>query len=302
MLETHRGFRLSLRDGRDWCITSDRYYTTWAAKLAAIMGLDVGAPDGVSKLVFCRIGNVSGPAGPMNDAGPSIFSVKGGNKPGWCSRDFPTTRIWYHDSVPDVLCEVKADIGNCIYANMWFSLQPIYHRSVSGGGLPFHAALVNLDGRGLLLCAPGETGKSTCCCRLPDYFVPLCDDEVLVVLDKGTGYWAHPFPTWGDYFQKRSEKTWNVECAVPLSGVFFLEQSEKDEAVPLGEGEAAILMTESAAHVCPFFWNGVGTEDERKLKGAFFNSASRIAQRIPAFRLRVSLNGRFWEEIERALK
>jgi SynChlorMet cassette protein ScmC len=130
---------------------------------------------------------------------------------------------------------------------------------------------------------------------------PLCDDETLVVLDKQKKYRAHPFPTWSDYFWKRAENTWNVQYSVPLGGVFFLQQSETDEVVSLGEAEAAILMNESAIQVCQKFWRRLDRENLRKLRRELFNNASEMAKRIPAFILRVSLHGRFWEEMEKAL-
>ncbi|OEU65498.1 MAG: SynChlorMet cassette protein ScmC, partial [Desulfobacterales bacterium PC51MH44] len=206
------------------------------------------------------------------------------------------------DNIPDVVCEVKDTKGPEIaFINMWFSLHPIYQRSIRGAGLPFHAALVELDGRGFLLAAPGDKGKSTCCGRLPDYWQPLCDDETLVVIDKQKTYRAHPFPTWSDYLWKRSEKIWNVQYSVPLCGVFFLEQSETDDVVPLGEGEAVVLMSESAMQICEKFWRALDIEDQRPFRKEIFSNACEMAKKIPAYRLGVSLHGRFWEKMEEAL-
>jgi len=184
---------------------------------------------------------------------------------------------------------------------MWNALYPIYRESIDQGGLPFHAGLVELDGRGIILAGPGDTGKSTCCSRLPDYWNPLCDDEVLVVLDNEGNFRAHPFPTWSDYLWGESEKTCNVQRSVPVSGVFFIEQSQIDEALPLGQGKSAVYMNESATQVCRRFWRGADNEYKRTFRKNMFNNACKMAKKIPAFRLRVSLHGRFWEEIERVL-
>ena len=169
------------------------------------------------------------------------------------------------------------------------------------GGLPFHAGLVELDGLGVLLAASGDKGKSTCCRRLPDYWKPLCDDEALVVLDKQKKYRVHPFPTWSDYLWNRSKKTWKVQYSVPLSGVFFLEQSEADEVVPVGEGQATVLLSESAMQICQKFWKSLDREDQRLFRKELFNNACEMAKQIPAYLLRVSRNGRFWEKIEQVL-
>jgi SynChlorMet cassette protein ScmC len=149
------------------------------------------------------------------------------------------------------------------------------------------------------LAAPGDTGKSTCCRRLPAGWTAWGDDEILVVLDPQGTYQAHPFPTWSEYLEQRSEQTWPVQHSVPLAAVFFLEQAPTDEALPVGQGHAAFLMTESAAQVGRKFWSKLDPEFERDFRRALFDNASRLAQRVPAFRLRCRREGRFWEEIER---
>ena len=83
--------------------------------------------------------------------------------------------------------------------------------------------------------------------------------------------------------------------------MFFLEQSEDDEAVSLGQGMAAVYMNESATQVCRKYWRRAGDEYQKRFRKKLFVNASEMAKKIPAFRLRVSLHGRFWEEIEQAL-
>jgi len=274
----------------------------WLDHLAAIMELDECARAGEPKVVFSMMGR---PDDVGDSAGGRVFHWPGarGRNNGWYCYDHKTLRIWCHANMPDVVCEVNNDAGDVIgIINMWNSLQPIYQRSTNLGGLPFHAALVELDGRGILLAAPGDTGKSTCCRRLPDYWRALCDDETLVVSGKEKRYRAHPFPTWSDHLYGSSEKTWNVQYSVPVAAMFFLEQAEADEAVPVGQGEAAVLMSDSASQICQRFWRRMDIKDERSFRVEIFHNACEMAKRIPAFRLRVSLHGRFWEEIEKALE
>jgi SynChlorMet cassette protein ScmC len=257
--------------------------------------------DGSARLVFCIRDNTHEALDRMLDVGTSK-SYSSGRDDGWYSYYHRTLRVWCHNSIPDVVCEVLVNKGVKIeLINMWFALQAIYQRSISKGGLPFHAGLIELGGRGVLLAAAGDTGKSTCCRRIPHPWRLLCDDEVLVALDKQQKYRAHPFPTWSDYLWQQSEKTWNVQFSVPLFGVFFLEQSEGDEVKSIGEGEAALLMTESAIQICHKFWRSVDKEDQKKFREELFNSACKMAKKIPAYRLGVSLNGRFWEKIEQVL-
>ena len=275
-------YRLSLSNGNNWWITGDRDRVDWIDELAAIMELRESSLNGSPKLIFTRL---SGPG-----------------EAGWSAYNYRTIRIWRQENSPDIVCDVK-DIEHdaAKYISMWCSLQPIYQGSIDIGGLPLHAALAELDGRGILLAAAGGTGKSTCYRRLPDYWKPLCDDEALVVLDEQREYRAHPFPTWTDYIQKRAEGTWPVQYSVPLSGVFFLEQSEFDEVVPIGKSEAALRMNASAIQSC---WRYCGVVD-KKTKGKFMDklldNACAMAKVIPAFGLRASLHGQFWKKIEEAI-
>ena len=123
-----------------------------------------------------------------------------------------------------------------------------------------------------------------------------------MILDEQKEYRAHPFPTWSDYVWKRERNTWDVQYSVPLSGVFFLEQGEADEAIPLGAGEAAVRISESAIQVYRKHWRSTDPEDQRKSKQQIFHNACEMAKEMPAFLLRTTLHGRFWEEMENVLK
>jgi len=178
---------------------------------------------------------------------------------------------------------------------------PFNNRASDEGGLPFHAALIEKKGAGVLLAASGHTGKSTCSRRLAANWTPLCDDEALVISDKEKRFRVHPFPTWSDYMDRGSDNTWDIQHSVPLCGIFFLEQSDTDEAIALGQGEAAALVNESVTQVCEKYWRTGNREFQRNSRRQVFNNACALAENIPAFKLRVSLNGRFWEKIEQAL-
>jgi SynChlorMet cassette protein ScmC len=300
-ISTSIEYALILGDGCSWRLSGIKDCMRLVARLAAIMELEEGRLNGSPKLVFCERGYINETTDAMIDAArsESSWSERG---EGWHFCDHNTLRLWCHDNIADVVCEVKDIEGEEIeFINMWFSLQPVYQRSICKGGLPFHAGLAELDGQGIVLAAPGDKGKSTCCRRLPDYWQPLCDDETLVVLAQQKEYRAHPFPTWSDHLLKRSNGTWNVQYSVPLSGIFFLQQSETDEVEPVGEGQAALLITESATQICEKFWRNADEEDQKEFREELFNNACEMAKKIPAYRLRVSLKGRFWEKIEQVL-
>jgi SynChlorMet cassette protein ScmC len=85
-------------------------------------------------------------------------------------------------------------------------------------------------------------------------------------------------------------------------GIFFLEQSEADAVEPLGVGRAAVLITESAAQICEKFWRNLTEEDKKKHRTKLFDNACEMAKSIPAYRLKVSLEGRFWEKMEEVIR
>ena len=184
---------------------------------------------------------------------------------------------------------------------MLLALYPILERVQDSGGLALHAAVVERQGIGILLAASANTGKSTCCSRLSSPWRPLCDDEALVVQDDKKQYQVHPLPTWSDYFMKRSEQTWNIESHVPLAAIFFLEQAEIDDVVPMGRGQAAVYIAQSAMQVSEPNLSNVDRAEVRAFRKKLFDNSCDLARVIPAFKLQVSLNGRFWEKIEQVV-
>jgi SynChlorMet cassette protein ScmC len=294
-------FRLA--DGMGWQFmgaSAHKAASLFVEKFAEIVGLRAAEEDGHRKIFFLHTDEVQQTKdGPLV---PGCGSEQSGTNRGWVVYDHNSLKIWCHESIPDVICEVCDHSANdSDIVSMWHALQPIYQQAQNTGGLPLHGALLEIEGKGVVIAAPGDTGKSTCCRRVPVYWKPLCDDELLVVFDKERGYQAHPFPTWSDYLWKSSEKRWNVEYSVPMKAVFFLEQAEADEVIPVGNGQAAMFIYQFATQVCQKFWGKMDKEQRRGQRKHLFNNASEMAKAIPAYRLRATLDGRFWEEIEKQL-
>lgn len=296
-----KSYALNLSDGNNWCITCDEQNIRMVDKLASIMNLKKCSSNDIPKLIFSKMEK---DRNPVND---TIFSIRNSSNDntGWKHHDSitRTTRIWIHPSIEDVICEVDSKgLEIFEYMNMWYSVLPIYNRSINHAGMPFHAGLAEIDGHGILFVASGGTGKSTCCRRLPDYWKPLCDDEALVVLNSEKEYRAHPFPTWSEYLRKLSDKTWDVQYSVPLSAIFFLQQADNDEVIPLSIAQSSAFITESASQVCIDSRIFLKSREELiEFRRKLFDNAFNLAMSIPAFYLRVSLNGKFWEEIENVL-
>ncbi len=170
------------------------------------------------------------------------------------------------------------------------------------GGLLIHGALAEKDGRGVILTAPGGTGKTTASQRLPAPWRSLCDDTTLVVRDSYGRYWAHPWPTWSRFQNAGPGGTWDVSRAVPLAAIFVLAQAEENRAERVGPGRAVSLLVEGVKQASQFMPLGLFKEEVRALHLEGFNNLCAMARVIPAHVLHISLTGTFWQEIERALE
>jgi SynChlorMet cassette protein ScmC len=294
------GYCLELSDGNSWWITCDDENKKRIDKLASIMKLQACPINNSPKIIFSE---------PLRTDTPSCYceypscEINSSNdNTNWNVYNYRSVRIWNHNENPDFICEIMENSDELVeYVIFWNSLMPIYWKSTTLKGIPFHSGLAEYQGKGVLFAASGGTGKSTCCRRLPDHWNPLCDDEALIVLDKNNQYRVHPFPTWSDYLFKRAENKWDVQYSVPLSAIFFIEQSPYDEVIPLSIPESAMLITESSAQTWNRFFSCMARELQIKISQEIFNNAFNIAKSIPAFRLRVSLIGQFWEKIEKII-
>jgi SynChlorMet cassette protein ScmC len=181
------------------------------------------------------------------------------------------------------------------------ALYPVYESVVRAGGVPLHAALVEFEGKGVLLAGRSGAGKSTGCHRLPRPWKVHSDDMALVVRQAPGLYRVHPLPTWSVVNPGRKNRCWHLRRHVPLSALCFLEQAKEDEIGPLGGAMGSALINESAKVIfsCANAFR-MDTADPG-FKGKRFLNSADIAQATPLFTLRVSLAGRFWELIEHAL-
>jgi len=287
-----RGFSLHLADGSRWWIAGSPSTAFLAEKMGTIMRLQEG--DG------------------LTDEHILFFYDKYEDKrrlelsrlqeQNWLHLNPSSDHIHLHPSRGHFLGEYDSKHSTTDpYALMSLSIPSIFLETIHRGGLPFHAALLERHGQGIILAGRGDIGKSTCCQRLPQPWQALCDDEVLLVLSPEGRYLAHPFPTWSDYLWKRAENTWKVEDALPLAGIFFIKQAPEDDCLPLGVNDAALGATFSAGQTMFRILKLCDPANVREIRLKIFANGFEIVKHIPAFHLRVSLTGRFWEKIEAAL-
>jgi SynChlorMet cassette protein ScmC len=170
------------------------------------------------------------------------------------------------------------------------------------GGILIHGALAERDGMGVILAAPGGTGKTTASDRLPAPWRSLSDDSTLVVRDPHGNYWAHPWPTWSRFQDGGAGGTWDVQTAVPLKGIFVLARAVGNQAERVGPGHAVSLLVECVGQVSAFMAPGLCKEELHALNLERFDNLCALARIIPVHVLHISLTGAFWQEIEKALQ
>ena len=170
------------------------------------------------------------------------------------------------------------------------------------GGVLLHGALAERDGVGVILAAPGGTGKTTASGRLVAPWRSLSDDATLVVRDSHGKYWAHPWPTWSRFLRGDPVGTWDVQSAVPLRGILFLSRAAEDRVEPVGPGRAVSLLVECAEQASGLMTRGHCRVDARALRLERFDNLCALARVVPTHALHISLTGAFWRTIEQMLE
>jgi hypothetical protein len=169
------------------------------------------------------------------------------------------------------------------------------------GGFLLHGALAEKDGCGVILAGPGGVGKTTASRRLPSSWRSLSDDATLVVCDEKGAYWAHPWPTWSYFMSEGPGGTWDVNHAVPLKAIFFLQQAHQNRVEPVAPGQSACLLVELAEHTSWSMAHGEGKDVARTLRLERFENICTLVKDVPCYYLHLGLHGAFWKEIERVI-
>jgi SynChlorMet cassette protein ScmC len=205
-----------------------------------------------------------------------------------------------HPQGPDIFCGFYPDtkpVGEKIRR----PLVPILGEAIMVGTLPIHGALVERRGVGVILAGRSGAGKTTCCKRLPAGWQVLCDDMALAVPAAGGGFRAHPLPTWSAFESGGTRWPCHANRSVTLQALFVLEQSPEDGAEPLAGAKTALIVERACGEALQPF-HLFGPDSVPSLGRHVFENAASLAAEVPAFRLRVSLDGRFWEKIDEALE
>lgn len=291
-LHSAMSYSLTLSDGQAWNLRAGKGLETWLSRFAGVLRLPVS------------------PCLP----GRSDFYVTSDQHTAddfshddWYDLSSRYHALYLNRMNGDICCILEGDfLGNRIEetVKMLFGVQGIYASAILRQGLPLHAALISRDGHGIAIAAPGGTGKSTCATRVQYPWTAISDDAGLVVLSGDGKHMIHPMPTWSVFFDYQDwNASWPVEEGVPLELVCTLRRSETDSIEPLGNGNAAALIYQSALQV----WRGTQVTSSPEIShqfwiGKVFENSCRLARNVRCVTLNATKDGNFWEEIDRYIE
>ncbi len=241
------------------------------AVLARVMKLKKGNKKGREVLVYVSESseNISGITFPENETEPII-----------CSLQPAHNHDMFNIQVQRIAQAIAADV-------------------ISKGGALIHGGLCAFKGYGAVMAGAGNTGKTTASRRLPVPWTSYSDDSTLIVPHLTGGFRAHPWPTWSRFYEDGPGGKWDVERSLLLKALFFLKQSETDCIEPVDKYQAKAMLIDTIEHVTRLNRNK-GKEKKDFIKRCFQNS-NKIVSEIPAYRLWISLEGKFWKEMEKVM-
>jgi len=189
--------------------------------------------------------------------------------------------------------------GGRVERQVWQLTVSIALKTIWRGGLLVHGVLVEHEGRGFILTGPSGAGKTTARERLPEGWQGLSDDATLVLRCRD-GFWGHPWPGTRELLGLQTEGC-DVQRGVPLWGVFFLQQSQNDQLSRAPQSQAACMLIEASEQLLPFRPDVHTRNELRKLRLSVLDNVCDLVRSVPVHILQLTLDGHFWEEIERVL-
>ncbi len=281
-LDFAHGGSLILADGSSWAIIADDDYGSQLAdSLTTTMQL-----------------------GPASRIEKNRMVIMNGGTPGAQKHFLPQALQMYSsiDHNTSAICQVNAAKNNDAFTVQLMQLSLIFcNRAETQGGVLVHGALAEKDGNGVILAGPGEAGKTTASRRLPSPWKSLSDDTTLIVRDKQGFYHAHPWPTWSTFMFGGDGGSWNVQHSIPLKAIFMLSQGTTDRVEPLGQGQSACMINETAEQAWMALLNNIDSEKLTAMSLQRFDNICELVKTVPTYILNISKYGSFWEEIDKVL-
>ena len=298
-----KAYLLQLSGGYAWelgpCEGADEELGSWVDEFSSHLGLMRGEGRTARKICFGRVLETNGH---RDDCRSSFIPPLAAGLPseGWHEWGRAGAVLLRHPEVMDVFCGLYPSRSPFI-ERMRHALVPVFDEIIEAGGMPIHGALLEWRGAGVLLLGESGAGKSTSCRRLPSGWRVHGDDLCLVVRNAEEGFRAHPMPTWSAV--EAGEVRWPclANRSVTVQALFRLRKSVQDRCEPISPAKATVALTDACAQALkPHYM--LNPRSSAALRSRIFDNAAALARSVPAFRLHVSLTGRFWEMIEAILE
>jgi SynChlorMet cassette protein ScmC len=295
-IDSRQSYLFSLSSGPAWefsaCAGADAEVGAWVDRFASYMGLSRGIAQFAQRL---RFGKMSPGNGNSHSSRFQPGLPKDVPAAGWRAHGNSGMMLLRHPEVRDIYCGLFPD-DKPAAAQMRRPLVPVFEEAIRAGGLPIHGALVERRGAGLILVGRSGAGKSTCCRRFPPGWQVLGDDLSIVVRTDDGGYRAQPLPTWSAFESGGNGWPCRANDSVPLRAFFFLQQVP-DNGVESLAGAKTALVIQRACEEALIPFDLFHPDRSSFLDRHIFANAVSLVSAVPAFRLRVSLDGRFWEKM-----
>jgi SynChlorMet cassette protein ScmC len=297
-------YGLSLVNEQKWYLVDTIEEIVWFKDFIEVYGFKPSRCNGPPKIIVTRNNSSKEPPrGIITDLREDMKEDLPVD--GWQVLNSRRAKLWFHARSLDVICEISENTAHTeskerVYEIVSALLFPIYIRAFAVGGLPLHAALIEYNNQGFLLVGGSGTGKTTCCRRIPAPWRPLCEEEVLIMRDRKGHYVAHPFPNLHDFAWYGLRRSYEVQRPVPVKGIFFLEQGKIDKTIPMGCGASAPRIYKSASEALLRYRKYIRDDMSAHRKKQFANACD-IIRKTPAFILSTTLNGQFWEQMDRVI-
>ncbi len=165
------------------------------------------------------------------------------------------------------------------------------------GAVLLHAALAVKDGCAVAFAGAGDSGKSTTVNRLPAPWQTLSDDACLVV-PTADGFRAHPWPTWSQFMFDGPGGSWPVETSYPLAAIYFLEQASTDAVTRIGPGTASGSLPPLTNQVLDANLRHYYADQRQRLRLQAFDNICALTRKVPAYNMKLSLDGEFWRLLD----
>lgn len=294
---------LPLADGMLWTFTAPDggLLASWLDEFAGILSLKKAAADQPSKVVPHPAARGRIRIIPMDK-----FRTPSGTSKSWTSYTQGSAyQAWLNPQGNQAILELNPEFithPEIRYIDMSAVLRIVFHRCVaSGSGCSLHAASAVRNGRGIVIVASGQTGKSTCHGRFPRTWTPLADDCALAVKNPAGGFAVQAMPTWSNYLRREKASVFDTGTAYPLKALFFLEQGDADEVEKVKPPIAAGILHRLSREAWGSFIGRFPAAEKKKLGRDLFEACCAIADATPGYIMRATLHGKFWREIEKVL-